>query len=261
MSKLNTAQDLKFHEIPRERIADRVEQELLRMIAAGDLLPDERLPGERRLAEMMNVSRVTIRTALRHLKSQGFVAAVQGGGTRVLAADDENGTSALTQLVLDSHQNLHDLAELHAGLEVWAARRAAERGTDERIAEIEDAMAIMSRPGRDESLKAQDDQRLHQAIGKASGSAIYMHLISMLSSILVEMFTNHLYTLYIDPTQDRIFLKQHRAIVKAIKARDGDMAARAMAEHLQTVLSNYRNAPEVEMPPKASRGDVRSNAR
>ena len=81
--------DPRFHEIPRERVADRVAQELLRLIAAGKLAPGERLPGERHLAEMMHVSRVSVRAALQQLKTQGFVASVQGGGTRVLAASNQ----------------------------------------------------------------------------------------------------------------------------------------------------------------------------
>lgn len=248
MLKLKTVLDPRFHEIPRERIADRVAQELLRMIAAGDLVPGERLPGERRLAEMMNVSRVTVRSALQHLKSRGFIAAVQGGGTRILAADAKNSASALTRLVQVDRKNLKDLAEIRAGLEVWAARHAAERGTDEQLAEIADTLAIMNRPGRAERFKAQDDQRLHLAIGKASGSAVYMHLMSMLSDILEEMFAYHRYTLFIGPSEDRLIAKKHREIVEAIQARDGNMAARAMAEHLQTVLTMYRSVQEAPTP-------------
>jgi GntR family transcriptional regulator, transcriptional repressor for pyruvate dehydrogenase complex len=243
-----TTTDPRFHEISRERVADRVAQELLRLIAAGDLAPGERLPGERHLAEMMNVSRVSIRTALQHLKSRGFIDAVQGGGTRVLAAEAKDCTSALAQLVQVDRQNLHDLAEIRAGLEVWAARRAAERGSDAHIAEIADAFATMSRPGRAASFKAQDDLRLHLAVGKASGSAVYMHLMSMLSGILEEMFAYHRYTLQIGPAYDRLLMNQHRAICEAIQARDGEAAAQAMSAHLQTVLSSYQIDPETEPP-------------
>jgi len=252
-----TPVDRRFPEISRERVADRVAQNLLRLIATGDLAPGERLPGERQLAEMMNVSRVSIRTALQHLKSRGFIDAVQGGGTRVLAAEAEDCSSALTQLVKVDHQNLSDLAEIRAGLEVWAARRAAERGSDENIAEIIDTLARMSRPGRSTSLKAQDDQRLHLAIGKASGSAVYMHLMSMLSDILEEMFAYHRYTLLIGPAYDRILLNQHRAICEAIQSRDGEKAAHVMAEHLQSVLSIYQNTKEVEMAPNALPTEIR----
>ena len=240
--------DPRFHEIARERVADRVAQELLRLIAAGEIAPGERLPGERQLAEMMNVSRVSVRTALQQLKTRGFLAAVQGGGTRVLAAAANERDSALAQLVQVDRQNLYDLAEIRAGLEVWAARRAAERGSAQQIAEVAAALEVMARPGRPSAYKAQDDLRFHMAIGKASGSAVYMHLLSMLSELLEEMFAYHRYTLVTGPTYDRLLLEQHAAINDAIQARDGEAATQAMATHLQTVLASYHSQCRAEAP-------------
>jgi DNA-binding FadR family transcriptional regulator len=230
--------DPRFQIIPRERVADRVATELLRLIAAGDLAPGERLPGERQLADMMSVSRVSVRAALQQLKTQGLVSAVQGGGTRIIAASNE-GASALSELIRVNRDNLHDLAEIRASIEVWAARRAAEHGTPEQIAEIERHIELMSRPGRAERHKAEDDLHFHMAIAKASGSAVYMHLMSVLSEILEEMFAYHRYRLHPGPEYDRLLFKQHSAVCVAIRARDGEAAARAMAEHLDTVLSSY----------------------
>ena len=239
--------DPRFHQIARERVADRVAQELLRLIATGTLAPGERLPGERQLADMMNVSRVSVRTALQQLKTRGFVAAVQGGGTRVLAAASDAHDSALAQLVQVDRQNLYDLAEIRAGLEVWAARRAAEWGNDEQIAAIATVVEAMDHPSRPAASKAQDDLRFHVAVGKASGSAVYMHLMTTLGEILEEMFSYHHYTLQTGPAYDRLLLKQHKAICTAIQARDGLAAGQAMAAHLQTVLSSYKKAPKREL--------------
>lgn len=232
------APDSRFQQIPRERVADRVAQELLRLIAAGELAPGERLPGERQLATMMNVSRVSIRAALQHLRTRGFVASVQGGGTRVLAASNGR-NAALTELVRVNRNNLSDLAEMRAGIEVWAARRAAERGSDEQIGEIDAVYRAMSQPHRPPRHKAQDDFNFHMAIAKASGSAVYMHLMSVLSEILEDMFAYHRYDLQAGPGYDRLLLDQHRAISLAIRKRDGDAAARAMAAHHDTILASY----------------------
>ncbi|HTH15228.1 MAG TPA: winged helix-turn-helix domain-containing protein, partial [Magnetospirillum sp.] len=68
-------------------VSDRVADRLMARIASGEWMPGQRLPGERQLAEDMGVSRVSVRAALQALKTQGFVDAVQGGGTRVVAND------------------------------------------------------------------------------------------------------------------------------------------------------------------------------
>lgn len=233
------ANDPRFHSIQRERVSDRVAQEILRLIASGELAPGERLPGERQLAEMMEVSRVSVRAALQQLKAQGFVSAVQGGGTRVVATADPVDVG-LTELVRASADNLNDLAEIRANLEIWAARRAAERATARRLAEICSALETMADPARPASFRAADDHAFHLAIAKASGSAVYLHLMSVLGEILEKMFAHTRNELYASESDDRRFLEQHRAIYRAIEAREPDAAARAMRLHLDTVLSRYR---------------------
>jgi DNA-binding FadR family transcriptional regulator len=240
-----TPADPRFHVIPRERVADRVAQELLHLIASGDLAPGERLPGERQLAEMMSVSRVSIRAALQQLKTQGFVSAVQGGGTRVIAATNE-GHSALAELIRVNRDNLYDLAEIRANIEVWAARRAAEHGTGEQIAEIARHYQLMAQPNRAARHKAEDDLNFHMSVAKASGSTVYLHLMGVLSGILEDMFAYHRYRLQVGPQYHRLLLAQHRAISDAIQARDGEAAASAMADHLDTVLSSYAEDQDPE---------------
>ena len=233
-----TTKDKRFGKIPRERVADRITQELLRLISSGKLAPGERLPGERQLAEMMDVSRVSVRAALQQLKAQGFITAVQGGGTRIAVPANEL-DSGLSALVKANQQNLSDLAEIRMNLEVWAARRAAERAKPSQLAEIDKAMKTMSEPARPERFKAQDDHRFHLAIAKASGSAVYLHLMSVLSETLEEVFVFHRYHLYPESEDDATFMQQHRAIARAIRAGDGERAAEAMRAHLATTLSRY----------------------
>lgn len=241
--------DPRFQEIRREHVADRVARELLRLIATGQLAPGERLPGERQLAEMMNVSRVSVRAALQKLKAQGVVSAVQGGGTRVIAAA-EGIDAGLAQLIRADAGNLHDLAEIRANLEVWAARRAAQNASAAQLAEIDGALGAMADPGRPGRFKAEDDLRFHMAIAKASGSAVYMHLMTVLGEVLERSFAFHRYSLYATPEDDLRFLEQHRRVADAIRAGDPEAAAARMAEHLSSVLSNYSDGREAAPTPR-----------
>jgi len=237
----------RFQRIERQRLSDRVSQELLRLIAAGELAPGDRLPGERQLAELMKVSRVSVRAGLQQLKARGVVASVQGGGTRVIAAAAEIDTG-LTQLVRADAGNLHDLAEIRANLEVWAARRAAENAEPAQLAEIEAAFAAMADPERPAAFKAEDDLRFHMAIAKASGSAVYMHLMTVLGEVLERSFAYHRYSLYASAEDDRRFLEQHRRVADAIRARDPEAAAERMREHLDAVLAKYSDGSESPLP-------------
>lgn len=242
--------DPRFSTIERERVADRVAEELKRLIAGGTLAPGERLPGERQLADMMGVSRVSVRAALQHLKAHGLVTAVQGGGTSVIASAEAL-DSALTQLIQANTRNLRDLMELRAHLECWAAGRAATRASKKDLEAIRAALDLMTDPDRPIRFKAEDDYAFHMAVAKAAGSAVYMHLIAVLGEVLEEMLAFHRFTLSATPEDDARFLEHHRAIWQGISAGDPKAAEKAMADHLLTILALYSAGEDSEedLPP------------
>ncbi|MGA7813013.1 FadR/GntR family transcriptional regulator, partial [Caballeronia sp.] len=68
------------HSYTRVRIADVVSDQIRALITTGALLPGQRLPAERELAEQLSVSRPSLREALIRLESDGFIQAVARGG-------------------------------------------------------------------------------------------------------------------------------------------------------------------------------------
>lgn len=229
---MSNSSDPRFREIPRERVSDRVATELLRLIGDGRLTPGERLPGERQLATMMGVSRVSIRAALQQLKEQGLLSAVQGGGTRLLASGRELEPDP-SRLRIDA-DNVHDLIAIRSILEVWAARRAAERATAQQIADLEDALQQTGDRG------AQDDFRFHQAIARASGSQMYQHLIERLRDTLEAALDYERNAILRSPEEAEAVAAQHGAIVDAIRDRDPAAAAAAAQSHLDFLRDRHR---------------------
>ena len=232
------ADDLRFQQIARERVSDRVAQELLKLIGSGRLAPGERLPGERQLAEMMNVSRVSIRSALQQLKAQGLVTSVQGGGTRVAKAAEEL-ERGLSSLVRANASNLFELIEIRSMLEVWAARRAAEQATADQRRTIQQAFLKMDGLAADDDGFGEVDMEFHLAIAKASGSAIYLHMMGMLEDVLKDLFAVNSETILRSAENRRAIQRQHGEILQAIEVQDGDAAAAAMRAHLGFILERY----------------------
>lgn len=222
-----------------DRVSDRVAARLLDSIARGELTPGQRLPGERQLAVQMGVSRVSIRAALQRLKAQGFLAAVQGGGTRVLSSTRDM-DPALTEMIRGKLDNLYDLAEIRLVLEAWAAGRAARNATGELLDEIARTIDLMADPAR-LAQRGRDDMDFHLAIGKASGSPVYTHILSVIRETLGPMLNFHRHELF-DRGDDMTVLEQHRAVYAAIAARDPERASEAMRTHLAWVLTRYHLA-------------------
>ena len=224
---------------PGGKVSDRVADRILARIASGEWAPGQRLPGERQLAEEMGVSRVSIRAALQQLKTQGFLDAVQGGGTRVIS-DAATIDPALVELVRVSSDNLHDLAELRGILEAWAVRRAAANAKPDNLKELAEIMAATEADISRGKHKTENDIRFHLAVAKAAGSGIYLHVMGVFRGILQQMLDFHRYELFPTADDDRTILDHHRAVFDAIKRRDPDGAAIAMEIHLGWVLSRYR---------------------
>lgn len=229
---MSNSSDPRFREIPRERVSDRVATELLKLIGDGRLTPGERLPGERQLATMMGVSRVSIRAALQQLKEQGLLSAVQGGGTRLLASGRAFEPDPAQLLRIDA-DNVHDLIAIRSILEVWAARRAAERATPQQIADLDDAL-------QQAGGQARDDFRFHQAIGRASGSKMYQHLIERLRDTLEAALDYERNAILRSPEEAQAVAAQHAAIVAAIRDRDPAAAAAAAQSHLDFLRDRHR---------------------
>ena len=221
------------------RIADQVSERMLKRIASGEWCIGQRLPGERQLAEEMGVSRVSIRAALQTLKTQGFVDAVQGGGTRVIS-NAETMDPGLTELVRVSHANLYDLVEIRGILEVWAVRRAAEHATPAHISQLSEILSAAESGSDNSAHKAGNDIRFHLTIAKAAGSGIYTHLMGTFREILGQMLDYHRTELFTAAGDDATIQAHHRAIFDGIRTHDPHKAAEAMKHHLEWVLNRYR---------------------
>lgn len=237
----SNSSDPRFREISRERVSDRVATELLKLIADGRLTPGERLPGERQLATMMGVSRVSIRAALQLLKERGLLSAVQGGGTRLLAAAQDFDPDLGQHLRIDA-DNLDDLISIRAVLETWAARRAAERATPEQIAELEEAQREMAEHSSTPGRGGQEDIRFHEALAQASGSKVYQHLAIRLRDTLEAALGYQRSTLVRTPDEAQTVARQHGAVVAAIRDRDSSGAAAAMQAHLNYLRERHQGA-------------------
>lgn len=236
---LKTAQPAAGTKASGGKVSDRVADGILARIASGEWMPGQRLPGERQMAEDMGVSRVSVRAALQQLKTQGFLDAVQGGGTRVISSVAII-DPALGELTRVNPESMRDLAELRCILEVWAVRRAAQNATPDHIRELAEIMAATEADISRGKHKTANDISFHLAIAKASASGIYLHVMGVFRGILQTSLDFHRYELFPTPEDDRTILAHHRSIFEGIKAGNPDAAASAMETHLGWVVSRYR---------------------
>ncbi len=204
-------------------LADHVFAELQDDIVVGRIAPGSKL-GEAELAARFGVSRGPLREAIRRLESRQLVVHVPHVGCRV------------AELSLDELIEVYQVREL---LEGEAAQLAATAMTDDEVARLKQLLAQ-----HEQQQDLQADQAYYQHEGDLD---FHYHIIqgchnSTLASLLINelYYRVRMYRYRASQTSHRPqqALHEHRAIVQAIEARDGEMAALLMRRHLSHARTN-----------------------
>jgi len=202
-----------------ERLAEAIR---LGVFEAGD-----RLPPERELAEVMQVSRMTLRDALSALRDAGLVETRRGraGGTYVLPA--ARGAARPARVAQLPDRRLLDALDFRRVVEPGAAALAASRTLDEadRARLLASLAAADGAP--DDASRRVADSRLHLTIALVAGSDSLTAAVADAQVRLGELLS----AIPVLRRNIEHGNEQHRAVVDAILAGDADAARAAMEEH------------------------------
>lgn len=220
--------------IQRSRLSKQITVQLCRMIAQGQLQPGDRLPPERELTEMLQVSRTSLREALRVLEMAGIVAIRQGGGTFVRQLADDGMLSPLL-LMFDVRGDLvGDLFEARVIFEPETAARAALRATDEDLIELDRlirAQEQLTGVHAPEDAWLRLDRQFHITVARAAHNEVSVRVTRFITEMLQDVQRNFVAS---DQRVARAVVR-HREILDAIRATDAKHARQAMLQHLREV--------------------------
>jgi GntR family transcriptional repressor for pyruvate dehydrogenase complex len=228
--------------------SDGVVNGIKRMIIDGELSSGERLPPEKRMCELLDVSRSTLREGIRALSSMGILQTRQGDGTYVTALDV---TDLLAPLgfVVDLHREGRD-SHVHVVrrlLESEAARLAASRITAESLVEMKDVLneterALETEPESLDRL-VELDIAFHRTIAVGSGNPV---LAGIADALVSRNVRDQIWHGLREAGVVQRTHQEHKAIWLALEARDTEIARVRMANHLageEEALRSLRSAP------------------
>ncbi|HEY9293844.1 MAG TPA: FadR/GntR family transcriptional regulator [Microlunatus sp.] len=221
-------------------LTDVAIEELKQMIIGGELGPGERLPREADLADRLGLSRSSLREAVKGLSMLGILDVRQGDGTYV-ASLDSNLLLGGMAFVVDFHRDdevLHFL-EVRRILEPAASAMASTRLTD---AEIDALDAHLDKLGDDPSVEelVSSDLEFHKMIVAGSGNPV---LTSLLDSIAGPIQRARLWRGSTEENALARTTSEHRAIVRALRARLPEVVSAAVTTHIFGVEHWLRSAP------------------
>lgn len=214
--------------LARPRLYEQLVEQLLGHIESTGLRPGDFLPAERDLAERLGVSRATLAQALVALEVLGVIDVQHGTG----AVLRHRASVASVIKGLREHQSrLPDIVEARSTLEVRLATLAAERRTEDDLADIDRALEAMQAEIDDGGRGAQGDELFHQAVTAAAHSPVLAQLMAFIGEMVLETRLESL----AQPGRPEQSLASHRGIAQAIQNRDAVAAADAMQRHIDLV--------------------------
>jgi GntR family transcriptional repressor for pyruvate dehydrogenase complex len=223
----------------RKTFSRKVVEHIHELIASGQLKPGDKLPSEREIAELMSVSRPTIREAFKILSAMGFLSIRQGHGVFV----EKHGARLdnFASLLFLQTDTIYELFEVRKMIETESAAKAAKRGTSHFLEQIlettrdcyEKVVAgqqFISKEERDKFL-SETDQQFHLSIAEAAGNEVVIRVMTNLIDLLRE---SRMQSMKI-PGRVEQSLKEHMLIAEALVDRNVKLARSRMFDHLSSV--------------------------
>lgn len=231
------------------KASDVLAEQLRQRILDGELQPGEMLPNERGLAEESGLSRTVVREALRILEIEGLVSTRPGrnGGTAVRRPDEQSFARSLNIFIRGRRMRFQEVLEAREHIEPYCAQLAAERRTDEELAELTELTEQLRECRSDVQLYLTENTRWHVTVARLSHNELLGAFMLALSQAVraasdIENFNS--------PRVIAAALDAHDRVLDGIRRGDGPAARRAMERHVSAFREEAMEFPhpdEVEL--------------
>jgi GntR family transcriptional repressor for pyruvate dehydrogenase complex len=220
-----------FNNLKRSSTAERIVENLITIIKYRNLKVGDKLPPERQLCEMIGVSRPILREALKALQVMNIIDIRQGAGAYIKSLEPEDVVEHLDIVFHLDSSLYHDLYEARRVIEAIIAAMAAEKISDRELTLIEENIQQAAVDIDNEQVFFERDLELHEMIMKAAGNRVipvFMQSINKLA-LMTRQKTNAM------TNTRKNTIKDHAAILAALKNHDRQESAAAMERHIRNV--------------------------
>jgi DNA-binding FadR family transcriptional regulator len=233
------------------KASDVLANELRERILSGELPEGTSLPPERDMVTQTQMSRTTVREALRILEVQGLVRIKTGrsGGAFVQRPDGDSVANSVSLLIRGRQIRMAALLEAREGVEPVCARLAARYRTDADLGRLAKANAAIAADGPlEDFLQANVDW--HVAVAVASHNELLTGFMAALSRAIYASTDNRG---FVDAEVRATAVRAHERITDAIRERDMDAALRRMTRHVHSyaqAIAEVDSRTAIEVPPE-----------
>jgi DNA-binding FadR family transcriptional regulator len=229
-----------FQSIEPRRLYRQIADQIRSLISSGEFHAGSRLPSERDLAKQLGVSRPSVREALIALEVEGLVDVRIGSGIYALgqAGKAVAGTVDADEPA-EAEAGPFELLRARYVIESECAALAAKSAKKAHLQALEEALDQMAVESRDGSQPLAGDRLFHLRVVEATGNGALVSVVKMLWEERVGPLYKQLEEHYDSPALWASAMAEHRAVLKAIAARDPVAAKSAMQRHLNHAYKRF----------------------
>ena len=221
--------------VRRRRLYEDIVQQFHSLIRQGVLEHGARLPSERMLAQQFNVSRSSVREAIRSLELQGLVVSRRGSGTFINTEAIESVVALLASTLSAGNETLKEIFEVRHLLEPQIAAVAAARAESDEVHRMGDILEEQQRQLQEGETGVDADTAFHFALVQATYNSALIKVVMAVSDTLRQSRDRSL------QTQGRAqrSLTSHRDMLELVLAHDCEGARAAMEYHISVIEPSH----------------------
>jgi GntR family transcriptional regulator, transcriptional repressor for pyruvate dehydrogenase complex len=227
------------------KASDVLAGELRERILNGDLAEGASLPAERELVKQTQMSRATVREALRILEVQNLVRVKAGraGGAFVQRPTTKSMANSVSMLIRGRRIKLIDLMETREALEPFCAELAARNRTNDDLAVLDVANEAIADPDADLEHFLRSNLEWHVGVAAASHNEL---LIGFMIALSEAIYAGTADEGFVDSEVRAVTINAHRLITTAIREQDAETARRRMRKHVHGYAAAIAESDERE---------------
>ena len=217
-----------------EKAYARVIEKVKKMILSGELKPGEKLPPEREFAEKLEVSRNSVREAIRIMDMMGIVSSQQGSGNYVTCEFQKSITETMAMMFAMDQVNDKQISQVRYSLEVLAFTLALDRVREEDLAKMEECVEKLDKNG-DSKNNATLDKIIHYTLARASGNQLLIDILEACSGVLDIFIDDMRYGILKNENRKTELNECHRHLVDALREGDREKGLQALKWHFEMI--------------------------
>jgi len=218
-----------------EKLYEKVVLQIKEKIASGELKFGDKLPSERELTEILNVSRSSIREAMKTLEVLGIVSVKHGQGIFISDKSQEKMIELLKPFLFLNNDSIRNLFDVRKSLETQAVAWAAERAKKEELITLKDELDNIQQKKYKNEISAEDirehNNRFHYLISTMSHNPVLIRMMSVMDEFINDIYEKTI----VIPERINKSISEHYEIYNSIKEGDSEKARKLMMNHLSVV--------------------------